>query len=370
MISLLIPTINRPAFIKRLLNYYNDNNFEGSIFIGDSSNHSNLELTRKIIQKFDGKINISHNYYPDLNPLQASAKLLKQISSAYVAMVMDDDFLVPRSINNCIEFLNNNPDYNSATGIGIKIRVSDDQPHGIINSCKNYLRPYEEADSAAERYLSFLRKYEDIGFSVHRTKSFRKMLKDSDNSDIILFGSLFTASLSIILGKSKQLDCLYLVRQIQKKPYRTENERDTYIWLTQTQWRNNLIIFHDDLVRELMFQDNIDLENASKIIMQGFYMYLKYLLEFQIKRFNKTNQTYGSKLRSVNYQKSNVLNGLDRSIVTNNRIFRKLKAIYTTTNKQVRDHISLNSILSPSSPYYNDFSSIYQSVVGDLDKNS
>ena len=83
---------------------HNDNNFEGSIFIGDSSNQSNLEMTRKNIQKFDGKINISHNYYPDLNPVQAYTKLLKQVSSGYVAIVMDDDFLVPRSINKCFYF--------------------------------------------------------------------------------------------------------------------------------------------------------------------------------------------------------------------------------------------------------------------------
>ena len=138
MISLLIPTLNRPAFINRLLNYYSHNYFEGNILIGDSSKDNNLTKNINTIKSFEKKLNIFHYHYPNHNPAQAYSKLLNEVNTDYVAIVMDDDYLVPKSINKCINYLENHKDYSSANGIGIKIYINNDKICGNLINVHSY----------------------------------------------------------------------------------------------------------------------------------------------------------------------------------------------------------------------------------------
>ena len=73
MITILVPTLNRPEYINRLLKYYSRCSFEGKIIIGDSSNEENSELNQKMIDETQLDIEYIHSppgdYYQTLREM-------------------------------------------------------------------------------------------------------------------------------------------------------------------------------------------------------------------------------------------------------------------------------------------------------------
>ena len=47
-ISLIVPTKDRPSYVKRLLKYYSDLNFTGYIFVLDSSSNAHLSSIHEV----------------------------------------------------------------------------------------------------------------------------------------------------------------------------------------------------------------------------------------------------------------------------------------------------------------------------------
>lgn len=59
MITILIPTYNRPEYLKRVLGYYADYQVACDIIVADSSSDENKELNRGAISSFSN-IDISY----------------------------------------------------------------------------------------------------------------------------------------------------------------------------------------------------------------------------------------------------------------------------------------------------------------------
>ena len=80
-ITLLIPTKNRSIFLKRVLSYYKNINFTGTLAIGDSSTGDDLIDNKKIYESMKGHININYDTFPDKNLCQTSHELLKNVKT-------------------------------------------------------------------------------------------------------------------------------------------------------------------------------------------------------------------------------------------------------------------------------------------------
>ena len=59
-ISLLVPSLNRAEFLKRLLNYYREVNFQGHILIGDSSNESQSAQIKLAIKRLGDSLTVKY----------------------------------------------------------------------------------------------------------------------------------------------------------------------------------------------------------------------------------------------------------------------------------------------------------------------
>jgi hypothetical protein len=85
------------------------------------------------------------------------------------------------------------------------------------------------------------------------------------------FRELLSCCLSIIRGKAKELDCLYLIRQ-------AHDERlfvpDAYDWITSPDWLPSYQIFCDCLMEELAQQDGISVDEAPGEVKGAFWSYL------------------------------------------------------------------------------------------------
>ncbi len=341
MSTLLVPTMNRSDFLIRLLRYYEEVGFDGCICIGDSSSPEHVERTKRVIETLRGKLNIIYQEYPGINDAVCLKRLLDFVSTPYAAFVADDDFLVPSALNQCAKFLGEHPDYVAAHGIGIAITLDSKGLYGQITQCGHYRQPVIEAKSASQRLDDHLSHYSVTLFSVHRIESWRAMYRDVHLLKDKTFGSeLLSCCKSVILGKSKELDCLYVVRQNHAQRYLLP---DMYDWITSPEWYSSYLVFCNGLAEALTLQDNISIEKAQKVVKQAFWPYLSMCLSQQSGSWRVSR----SRWRQV----AGTIPGV-RSI---------WQLLHSLRPKQ-HSELSLSALLRPSSPYHADFMPVYKAL--------
>ena len=111
-VAILIPTINRPEFVKRTVLYYDSLKSNHQIYIGDASD---AEISRSTLSFLKGINNVCVKYFhwKGLRIAQTLGKLAEEASaeSNYCAFQGDDDYFIQSSLTECAEFLSKNPDY-------------------------------------------------------------------------------------------------------------------------------------------------------------------------------------------------------------------------------------------------------------------
>lgn len=343
-VTLIIPTLNRSGFIARLLHYYETLSFQGPIFIADSSTSSHVELTRALVHRMKDKLRIVHREYPGLKNDGCFRSMCEMVSTPYVVFLGDDDFLAPSGLDQCIEFLENNSEYNAANGVSMIFSLDSSGPYGDLVGIGRYngLRSID-GKSGAERLLAHLSNYSVVLFSVHRRITWLAMWRhEMPLEDLIFATELLPGSLSAIHGRAKTLDCLYLVRQEHPERFRHSDLLD---WITGSNWPSSYQAFRNVLAEELIRQDGITLEEAYDVVKQAFWSYLANGLTSRWRgRYAENTGIFRGSLRQF-----------ARSIPGARRLWRRVRALR-------QNECDLSSLLRPSSPYHADFLPIYRAV--------
>ena len=343
LLTIIVPTLNRSAFIIRLLNYLAHTNYKHCIAIGDSSDGFHVEKTKEAIKTIGKKLEIVYSEFPGLSCHATQKQLIQSVATPYIVSLPDDDFLVPDGLDKCIEFLETHPDYVAAHGVGVIVTFKAGEPYGKDLLIDNYRQPIIEKESATERLVELLEKYSVPVFSVHRTAAFRVMW--FDKIDNYAFGELLPCCLSVILGKIKHLNGFYLVRQNHGERYLSP---DLYDWITNARWQSSYEVLQNCLTEELSKRENITLDEAKQIFKQGFWAYLIMQLSTHYK-----GQYEPTILVDIKQVVKNIpfVNNILRSIL------RSIRQQWLSTG-----NISLPALLNPRSPYHNDFMPIYRAI--------
>ena len=335
--------MNRSDFLIRLLRYYWALGFQGCICIGDSSRAEHLERTKKAIGTFQDRLNIVYQEYPHLNDSECIQQLITLAPTPYVAFTADDDFLVPAALEKCALFLDSHPDYSAVHGLGVTVRLQSSGAYGQVALVAHYRQPVTEGESASQRLLDHLSNYAVTFFSIHRVESWRQMYKDVTLLTDKRFTELLPCCLSIIQGKVKELDCFYLVRQGHSQRYLMPSKSE---WMTSSNFLPSYQIFCDCLAKELMQQDEINMDEAQVVVEQAFSSYLtKSFVDPWHSRFGIPR-----------------LLQIGRMVPGARYVWRASRWLLRSSNLVGRDEIPLALLLSSSSPYHDDFIPVYRAV--------
>jgi len=339
MISIVIATKNRSDFLTRLLQYYRDTNYKHWICIGDSSDSFHLEQTKKAIKFFGKSLKIKYHEYPNLNVAECHKKLLSSIQTSYTACVTDGGFLVTESLEKCLKFLDVHPSYSIAHGLGVIFELKQEGPYGQFRCLSEYDRlPQVEEETASLRLLHHLNNPSVTMYCVYRTSVWKAIWRDADSiKDGIFSGEVLPGCLTVIYGKAKQLNCLYLVRQIHNRRYLLAN---IYDWLTDPGWGQAYRVFHDLLVQAIVEQDGIDANQAQEVIKQAFWAHLIRGLNSKFQA--RYHTSFRSRLKRIP--------GLAQRV-------QVIKSLFPFSKR-----LSLPVLLNKNSPYYTDFIPIYKVV--------
>ncbi|MGP3372457.1 TIGR00180 family glycosyltransferase, partial [Escherichia coli] len=197
--------------------------------------------------------------YPSISGPMCLKELIGIVEEKYVAFSGDDDFLVPRTLSKCIDFLENHPEYRTVQGKGISFELSDIGPYGTKMAITPYYLKYAEEDTPSERLQAFLANYWVPLFSVHRTPEFLEDHANLEKLTDIAFTEIMANCCTIIGGKSKLLDDLYVVRQCHSQRHLLAKYTK---WVNGEQWKPSYEIFSETLKDALVKAENISSEDA------------------------------------------------------------------------------------------------------------
>ena len=272
-VGILIPTMNRSDFLIRQLEYYSLINSNHPVYIGDASNIKHRTKIETAIIRLSSHIDIKYFYWPKCDPHLTLKKLGEKNKESYCAFTGDDDFFVPDSLTKCAEFLDNNPLYRTAQGKGVLFSLDRPGAFGSLTSFDSYWKRQEaEEDSASSRMLNFAGNYWVPQFSVHRSNEF---IKDSLNYGKKMdksFGELLHSFTFIVKGKSKFIDCLYLVRQGHNNQYSLP---DTFDWISNLEWQPSCELFMKYLTKEIVDIDGLSSEKNNCPFFVKARIYIK-----------------------------------------------------------------------------------------------
>lgn len=346
MLSIVIATKNRSELLIRQLLYYYKLDFQGCICIGDSSDQFHVEQTKRTIQALEHKLRIVYKEYPGLSVYECHRQLGELITTPYMVCVADAGFLVPRSLYKCVEFLERHPDYCIAHGLCALFTLDEDGAYSSFTGVGPYRLPVLEQETASQRLISHLSDYSVTMYCVMHTKIWQAIWKDTTfikNPSIA--GEFLPCCLSVLFGKVKQLDCLYLLRHMHSQRTRLP---EIYEWITSPDWQKSFQIFHDTLRDALMEKEGISQEAASKVVRESFE---KYLMNCLVSKHRNQIQLRFARIKQFAKQ------------------ILGLKQAYLGTRYRMpifRSEFSLERLLSESSSYHEDFMPVYRAITNHL----
>jgi glycosyltransferase domain-containing protein len=366
LLSILVPTKDRSDYLLRLLNYFQNHEFQGKIYIGDSSEEYHFKRNQKIIEKSSLKKRIIHSFYPKRNPASCINKLLKDVDTPYATMTNDDDFLVPESLNKSVSFLEHNSKYNAAWGKAAKIRLDRKGAFGNIVKCKKMNQLKVMQNSATGRLYNFFDNPFDIVFAVHRTSCYKKMFSYTESiPDRLISENLLINMLSAVSGIIKELDCLYLIRQDHDERDFFLHRFDTFEWIVSKHFRHSFFDFQEVIAREITSIDNISFEKSKDIVKQKFWEYINIRLLFTYsEKYHIDGPEIDKKKIKQHIRKSlNMLfqPHLEKYHQTQNGIRKKMEMgfqrLFNNVFHQISkdEPISMANLKNPNSPYFMDF---------------
>ena len=204
--------LNRSDYLIRQLNYYSEVGFKGWVCIGDSSDAEHVEKTKRAVHALGSQLNIIYRACPRPSSVHSDPigtpgdgmcvnELIEMAPTEYAVVAGDDDFVIPRRLAKCVEFLESNADYGAAHGVRVDILLQSREAFGDLASATYVPEPVIESDSASERWIVYLRHASSLAYPVHRVKTWRRMYRDFASVPMRYLGSeLLICGISAILG--------------------------------------------------------------------------------------------------------------------------------------------------------------------------
>lgn len=209
--TILIPTLNRPDFLKRTLDFYYQCSCQYKFLVGDASAGYASKLNQEICLKFP---NVEYFNFSDDSVGLTIQKLNKYVNTDYVTILPDDDLIMPRAIDKIISFLDSDHNYIAANGNGAIYELDKPGAYGKIRDLGDYPQRSILGETAPLRLQALLENYFVVIFSIHRIKPWIDMWTHARNGLDIAFNDELTPSyLSAILGNTYHFDDFYLLRQ-------------------------------------------------------------------------------------------------------------------------------------------------------------
>ncbi len=332
-ITLIIPTHNRHQYLSRVLDYYNDINLR--ILVADSSQKE---------YPFKNGYEIDYFHYPNYLPQNKLADIIQKVKTPYVFLCADDDFIMPKAIEKCIEFLEKNNDYGSVQGKYVrfynKSRNISFEP--FYTTYKDY---HFDAKSPIERMKQLLSTYIPVFYSIQMTKNLHQGLSFKDLSNGYL-NEIYLALMTVINGKHKVLPFYYGVREKTKYGKR-RNYESLESFIKNPNNKEEYELFLNYVSKYISENYDYTFNDSKKYVQEAIDSYLNIFLPFyKKKKIWKPTYKTSEKIQNIFYSMLKVISPKLYNFIKNKTIygdFENPSSKYYADFKQIRKLISNHS---------------------------
>ena len=201
-LTVVVPTYNRPKYLKRSLDYWGATAFK--IIVADGSD-----------KKYDGDIplNVAYFHSNELLINERWSNALQKVKTPYVVFCADDDFLSLSGIKNCLDYLNNFSDYSSAQGLAVTFEIDNKRDVFVEMANAKMVGHQIDGDFSSERLDQLFDEYIYQIYSIYRTPLLQKAVDACTDLDNPHYIELASAIVPSIFGKHKVLPVFYSARQ-------------------------------------------------------------------------------------------------------------------------------------------------------------
>ena len=213
-LTCLVPTHNRPQFLRRLLQFYSRFSPGFSFLVVDSSNPLIAAENLAVVESWKSEVDVEYRHF-DLNIIDKCVRGLEFVRTPFVVFCADDDLLFPNAVRKCVEFLANEPRYSSAMGRTVQLNTTPALWHG--NGLR-VLRGYSiEHDQPLERCRQMVARVFSSYYAVYRTETllgnFRVTAAHTDSRLTLEVPEVLLSQLSVLCGRLKVLPLMYSIRE-------------------------------------------------------------------------------------------------------------------------------------------------------------
>ncbi len=215
-LTCIIPTRDRPEFLRRLLLFMSAMDFPWSIQVYDSSIDENRRQNEVTCGQFGDNLSIDYRHFEG-SLTEKVLFALKNTTTPYTAMCADDDFVAPETIFQGADFLESHADYASAGGLAAFVFSNPDGSIDQLRLSPSYSLP--NASSLSRSRLFGCHWFSPF-YYVYRTSqladNFRFVASRMDFQKASIFSELTLSHLVVLRGKLKVLTRLGNVIQMHR----------------------------------------------------------------------------------------------------------------------------------------------------------
>ena len=286
-LSILIPTLNRTNFLKKILTYYSKINLNAYVYILDSSIDDIANENQILIKKINNENFKYHKIFG--KSCQVQKKIMPQITTKYCVFSGDDDYFCKQGLEDTINFLNENNDFIAAHGKILHVTFENNDQNSIIDVSNYKPLGFDNCqEKSIDRLIFTFKKYQTSTFSIHRTESYMQLMSYIDENinqiqsiemkyENIFNDELLPNFLSCCFGKNKFIDKLYMIRTSVFSP-RDKNffsQKKIYDYFTNKKGKETIKKIKKILTKEITILDKNNLFENEKIIDEEINKFIK-----------------------------------------------------------------------------------------------
>lgn len=280
LLTLIIPTRNRPRFLFRALSYLAAEKPGFRILIADSSEPSIKEENRRVIDELRLAVTYLSEDYEEHPTMPAYTKLRaasEALETPYACVFADDDIVDVDVIRRSVLFLEENSDYSVCHGKYVGFA-----PHSGVYELTHieYDGNTLESEDQSQRIAEYFLNYEAIFYAVFRSSVMETAFNFALKQRSPLFAELAVGFVTVLCGKVKRLGDVFTYRWPQIGNYDRNFfwEPASYLEGDPEGFYNNLWHFRDECVAlwRTMHTPKCDMDVAEKLIVFSMlgYIYL------------------------------------------------------------------------------------------------
>ncbi len=284
LLSIVLPTGGRAAFLARWLRYAAETGFPWPLIIVDDGGSESIEESRALTERYSRTLKlelITHEQHVDLVEKIGSA--LDSVRTPYAVLGADDDFFSAEGLTAAVDWLRTHDSYSIAHGSSVVFHLKDALVHAELENIVPYRQSTLEQNTASERLISHLDDYATTWYSVERTHNLRRHWQSAAKLRVDLrFGEFLPSCLSVIEGKTKCLPGFYMARQGHALRVSVDDAGKEFEWVSGPKWSEQYVSVRDCLAEALAAADRVDLEVARKTVQQAIHTLLVRRLSRQL----------------------------------------------------------------------------------------